>query len=148
MVEASVRAARVWDRGGGGGEARESVRAGTLGHRFTRLPLFYDPAKCRPPPPLCPAPTPRSVVKGRKPRLDSNRRFRKTCRLPQSFATNFVRGGQSSIWTRMDGAGTVFEPRGTRIKGLFLSLSEGREYREVSVLRLQAQVSRPCFTAP
>lgn len=26
---------------------RESVRAGTLGHRFTRLLLFYDPTKCR-----------------------------------------------------------------------------------------------------
>lgn len=24
-----------------------SVRAGTLGHRFTRLPLFYDSTKCR-----------------------------------------------------------------------------------------------------
>jgi hypothetical protein len=35
-------------RGGGGErEERESVRAATLGHRFTRLPPFYDPTKCR-----------------------------------------------------------------------------------------------------
>ena len=58
-----------------GEEARESVRAGTLGHRFTRLPLFYDPAKCRPPPPPhCPAPTPTIGRQGQAAtRLDSNR---------------------------------------------------------------------------
>ena len=58
----------------GGGEARESVRAGTLGHRFTRLPLFYDPAKCRPPPlhlPPCPAPTPTIGRQGQAAELDS-----------------------------------------------------------------------------
>jgi len=31
----------------GEGEGRESVRTAALEHRFTRLPLFYDPAKCR-----------------------------------------------------------------------------------------------------
>ena len=71
----------------GGGEARESVRAGTLGHRFTRLPLFYDPAKCRPPPlhlPPCPAPTPTIGRQGQAAELDSILldsipcRFRKT----------------------------------------------------------------------
>lgn len=70
-----------------GEEARESVRAGTLGHRFTRLPLFYDPAKCRPPPPPhCPAPTPTIGRQGQAAtRLDSTRID------PPSFSKNSTR---------------------------------------------------------
>lgn len=82
-----------------GEEARESVRAGTLGHRFTRLPLFYDPAKCRPPPPPhCPAPTPTIGRQGQAAtRLDSTRiesirrRFRKTRLVSVPRETHLVR---------------------------------------------------------
>lgn len=44
----TVRRRWLWRWGSGRcAEGRESDRTATLEHRFTRLPLFYDPTKCR-----------------------------------------------------------------------------------------------------